>query len=306
MNILITAIGSMSAACAIKQLKITNNIVIGCDIYPKEWHHESSLCDYFYQAPYATDEEKYCNFLLKLCNKHNVKYLVPLTDLEIDVINKHRNLFNNIILCTQSSEVINIVRNKYNLYNFFKDDNNVPTLATWKLSEYNIKYHSVVIKEIFGRSSINLRIKPTYEELMSINDKQKYIVQEYKSGNTCNIDYCHSSKYGTEVIVAREDLLRTSNGAGLTVKIFNDEKLNKLVSYIGNKLNINGVVNIEFIKNNDEYYLIDINPRFSAGIDFSFNSGYDMATNHINCFAGKPIDIQPNIKEKILIKKYTI
>ena len=60
MNILLTAIGSMSAKCAINQLKTTGHNIIGCDIYPKEWHTESKLCDYFYQAPYATDEEKYC------------------------------------------------------------------------------------------------------------------------------------------------------------------------------------------------------------------------------------------------------
>ena len=43
MNILLTAIGSMSAKCAINQLKTTGHNIIGCDIYPKEWHTESTL-----------------------------------------------------------------------------------------------------------------------------------------------------------------------------------------------------------------------------------------------------------------------
>lgn len=304
MNILLTAIGSMSAKCAINQLKTAGHNIIGCDIYPKEWHTESTLCDYFYQAPYATDEEKYCAFLIDLCNKHDVKYIVPLTDLEIDVLDRHRNLFDNII-CTQSADIISTVRNKYNLFKFFENDKNVPTVKTWKLLDYKIRYNNIVLKPIYGRSSINLRINPNFEELMAIADKQNYIVQEYKSGNIYTVDYCRSAKYGTEVIVAREELLRTSNGAGLTVKIFEDKKLNNLVSYIGNKLNINGTVNMEFIKN-DEYYLIDFNPRFSAGIDFSLRCGYDMANNHIKCFTGQPIDKQITIKEQILIKQYSV
>lgn len=295
----------MSAACAIKQLK-TANTIIGCDIYPEEWHNEPKLCDYFYQAPYATDEEKYCNFLLELCNKHDVKYLIPLTDLEIDVINKHRDLFANIIICTQSYDIINIVRNKYNLYKFFENDKNIPTLTTWKLSDYKIRYNNVILKPIYGRSSIGIRIKPSFEDLSIITDKHNYIVQQYMEGNVCTIDYCRSSKYKTEVMIPREELIRTTNGAGLTIKIFNDEKLAKYVSYIGNKLDINGVVNMEFIKNNDEYYLIDFNPRFSSGIDFSLKMGYDFANNHINCFTEKSIDLQPNIKEKIIVKHYTI
>lgn len=41
MRILITAIGSMSAECAIKHLKNAGHFVVGCDIYPQEWHYET-------------------------------------------------------------------------------------------------------------------------------------------------------------------------------------------------------------------------------------------------------------------------
>lgn len=304
MNILVTAIGSMSAACVITQLKNTNNLVIGCDIYPKEWHYESSLCDYFYQVPYATNEIEYCKSLIKICKKHNINYIIPLTDLEIDSINKNRELFTNIILCIPDSNIIEIVRNKYKLYKYFKDDSIITVPTTWYLNEYKIRYNNIVAKLINGRSSQGLLIKPTFEQLMALNDKFKYIVQQYIDGNVCTIDYCRSAKYKNDAIIAREELLRTTNGAGLTVKMFTDLKLNEIVSYIGKKLNINGAICIEFIKNKNDYYLIDINPRFSAGIEFSLLSGYDMANNHLNCFNNKQIDCLQNINEKILIKKY--
>ena len=92
MNILITAIGSMSALCAINKLHEAGHKVIGCDIYPKEWHFEAFCCDVFAQAPYANTKE-YIPFLIDLAKKENVKYIFPLTDLEIDVINEHREIF---------------------------------------------------------------------------------------------------------------------------------------------------------------------------------------------------------------------
>ena len=89
MNILLTAIGSMSALCAINKLHEAGHKVIGCDIYPEEWHYEASLCDVFKQAPYANTEE-YIPFLIQLAKENDVKYIFPLTDLEIDIINGQR------------------------------------------------------------------------------------------------------------------------------------------------------------------------------------------------------------------------
>jgi carbamoyl-phosphate synthase large subunit len=50
--------------------------------------------------------------------------------------------------------------------------------------------------------------------------------------------------------------------------------------------------------------LIDINPRFSAGIAFTTNSGYDVVLNHLRCFNNEDIDKQIDIKEQIIIKKF--
>lgn len=75
---------------------------------------------------------------------------------------------------------------------------------------------------------------------------------------------------GADFSIPREELLRTKNGAGTTVRIVPDSDLMQMASYIGKKLNVRGCINMEFIRSKDStYYLIDINPRFSAGVAFS-------------------------------------
>lgn len=61
---------------------------------------------------------------------------------------------------------------------------------------------------------------------------------------------------------------------------------------------------MEFIKHDDIFYLIDINPRFSAGVAFSQVIGYNMVINHLNCFMH--LDILPSIiyQEQIITKRY--
>ena len=57
-RILITAIGSMSTECVIRQLRKQDVFIVGCDIYPAEWHYESMLCDVVYKAPLAKNEDE--------------------------------------------------------------------------------------------------------------------------------------------------------------------------------------------------------------------------------------------------------
>lgn len=307
MRILITAIGSMSAECAIKKLKESGCYVVGCDIYPKEWHYETTLCDKFYQAPFATENKKYIQFLLDVCHEQNLSYIIPLTDLEIDVINCNRSLFNEngITLCMQSEKVLDIVRNKYKLHKYFENDDNVPSIKTCLLTDLDESMtYPCIAKPYNGRSSEGLIRNASKEQILAITDKVNYIIQEQIEGNVFTVDYCRSAKSGLACAVPRQELLRTKNGAGLTVKMSCDDNLIKLVSYIGNKLDVNGCVNMEFIKNDDRYYLIDINPRFSAGIAFSVISGYDMINNHVKCFKDEEIDGQIDIQERIVIKKY--
>ncbi len=297
----------MSAECVIRRLKEEGHFVVGCDIYPGEWHYETRLCDQFARAPYAAEESSYVEFLIDVCIKYDLEYIIPLTDLEIDIINQHRNSFeeNHLILCMQSPDVLRLARNKYKLSLAFINDFHVPSVRTCLLTELPSDFaFPCIAKPYNGRSSEGLLRNATREQIMAIENKENYIVQEQLEGNIFTVDYCRCANTGIDAAIPRQELLRTKNGAGLTIQTSSDNSLIKLVSYIGNKININGCVNLEFILNNGKYYLIDINPRFSAGVAFSVVSGYDMVVNHIRCFTNEDIDRQIAITPKIIIKKY--
>lgn len=307
MKFLITAIGSMSAKCAITRLKYEGHFVVGCDIYPGEWHYETKLCDAFVQAPYATKEDIYIQFLVDTCNQYNLGYIIPLTDLEIDVINRQRSKIEDlgIVLCMQTSDVLEIARDKFKLSKVCAEDPNIPSVKTCLLSKLPADFRfPCIAKPYNGRSSEGLIRNASKEQLLAIENKDVYIIQEQLDGRVFCVDYCRNANTGVDCAVPRQELLRTSNGAGLTVQIVPNDSLIKLVSYIGNKLNINGCVNMEFILNDGKYYLIDINPRFSAGVAFSVESGYDMIINHIRCFIDQEVDSQIDVEERIIIKIY--
>lgn len=307
MNILVTAIGSFSADYVISSLKKHQHFVVGCDIYPSIWHAVSKDCDAVYQVPLSSAQDKYIHALLEICVKHHVDYIFPLTDVEVDVLNIHRKTFDHagVKLCIQDTEMLRIARDKYETCRLFASDDkvNVPQFAL--SSELSTLFPLPgIAKPVNGRSSEGLLVIDCVEELMQLKSKPGYIVQEKLSGPVFTVDYVRNAACDKDVAIPREELLRTKNGAGTTVKISDDPRLQEVVSYIGNKLNVNGCINMEFILHEDKYYLIDINPRFSAGVAFSGVMGYDMVQAHLSCFKGEEILPAPSLSPVIITKRY--
>ena len=197
MNILITAIGSMSAECVLNKLKEQGHFLVGCDIYPKEWHYESGLCDVFYQAPLSIHEDKYREFLLDVAIRHSIHYIIPLTDLEIDVISRKREMFEEkgVILCMQTNNVLKTVRNKYELYKVFCHDKRVPSIKTFLLNEIpdGIVFHAlpshIMAEAVKGLCTLTTKINlPLYPIKTNTFSKKKFpgmsipstiVVQDY-------------------------------------------------------------------------------------------------------------------------------
>ena len=296
-NVLITSIGSFSTDCVVKSLKeIFRGQIIGCDIYPSEWHNTSKHFNLVLKSPMVKEKIAFYNFIREVCYKYSIGFIVPLIDVDIDFFNEQRNYFtsNGIIVTMPSKKSLDIIRNKHKVYEFFKEDNLVKPINTYSIKDISVDInYPLLAKPKYGRSSKGIHVVRSEADLNDNYFSDNYIFQEITQGEICSVDYVRSETTGRDYYISRKELLRTSHGAGMTIQTFKSEKLGQLISYIGKSLDINGCINIEFIEQDKEYYLMDINPRFSAGIGFSKLAGYDFVKSHINCFIGK--DILPGI-----------
>jgi len=317
-TVLITAIGSFSASSVINSLKENEYRVIGCDIHDSRYLECSIDVERCYKVPLGSQVEEYIECLLKICKDENVRYLIPLTDYEIDTLNANRDIFkqNSIVLCLSSKETIDICRDKYKSFDYLKNNGVSCIIDSFPLDKVNISdcKYPLVIKPVGGRSSQGLHCFKNKSELKHFIDTEEniseYIIQPYITGNVVTVDVCRQNDVNEvgcgECIVslAREELIRTLNGAGTSVRIFKDKKLDEYVYHIASLLNVVGTVCFEFIKAEEDYYFLECNPRFSGGVAFSYAAGYDFVKNSINCFSGKKIEKARDIKEQYIVKKY--
>lgn len=309
-NILVTALGSFSADIVVKSLKSHGHYIIGCDIYPQEWVVDAYNVNQFYQAPHAKDTGKYVKFIERICRKHKIEYIFPLTDPEVDVLSgeKERFLKKDIHICTSNEQTIKLCRNKYQFPRYLLEqgiDNVIPTKYVEDVGKVELP---VFIKPISGRSSEGCRVvydKDKFAYLKDCLPDNKYIMQPYVQGNILTVDVVRDAVTDEVVCIARRELLRNKSGAGTTVEIIENKGLEDICISIARKVGIIGATNFEFIETGiGEIYFLELNPRFSGGVEFSHMAGYDVVNNHLNCFIGKPIDKKGLIKKMVIARKY--
>ena len=311
-TVVVTAIGSFSADIVIKTLKSKGIRVVGCDIYPGEWIADSENVDQFYKVPYAREGRPYVEAVLNICRKEGAGALVVLTDAEVDVLNGFREEFarEDVVLCLPSEETIALCRDKKAFSEFLEQRNIGNTIPTRRLSEAVEDGIAcpVVVKPFNGRSSEGLSIVGSEEELKALKARsgsENFVVQPFIGGSIITADVVRQADSGRMAVICRRELLRTRNGAGTSVRVFKNGALEAVCREAADALQINGCVNFEFIEGADgRYHILECNPRFSGGVEFSCMAGYDCVTNHLRCFFGEKIEPLSKITEMYIARKY--
>ena len=269
--------------------------VIGADIYQRYEVGTAKFVDEFYQFPSAVeDQEKYYEFLLDFCGQHNIDYLYSTIDEEVASMCRHRDelMQAGVVLCNADNETVFLVHDKVRFSRWVAEEFpelHIRTYGNIRLvSKYNLP---VFIKPRNGRASMGCMKVSTEEELERIKhkiDNEQIVIQDYIQGDIIVADVIRNRKHKTFKAIQRLEILRNSSGCGIAVKIIDDKRLDKICQNIAEKLDLNGVVNMEFFKEGDSFKMIEVNPRFSAGTMYTCLAGYDLVKNSLNIARGLP------------------
>ncbi len=297
----------MSAEACLASFNRNNIFPYVCDIYRQDWHIQISEKNTkgFFQVPLATSGA-YCDALLQICRKENISHIIPLTDVEIDAIDANRGLFDGITLCMPTHKVIETVRNKKKVFDKFRDDPHISVIPTCLWEDRALLHGDIIAKPVCGRSSENqYRLKDAEMLQRLTDDVSQYILQPFLQGDVFTVDIVRDS-YGNVEFTIRRELVRTKNGAGVVVEMVEHPVIASAVRYLSHTIDVVGCVNFEFLVSDNIAFLLDINPRFSAGVGFSELAGYDMVQNHVRCFEHEQIKpcTEKTVLPHIYAKRY--
>lgn len=308
-TVLITAAGSASALPVLRRYQAAGLRVVACDIYPRAWNAAPLAADEFFQALPVTDEAAYVQQMLDAVRRCGVDALIPLTDVEVDVLCSRRAEFLALgcILCTPSEDVVRLCRDKLSMAKRLEAAGVCRTIPTYDVENLPADLSfPLMLKPRSGRSSQGQAVVRSREELAAAAARRDdYIAQPFITGNIFTVDAARDAAGQTQTLV-RQELLRTGNGLGTTVEVYDAHPLEQTCAAIAREIGLVGVVNMEFIHHEGEYFFLEVNPRFSGGTGFSQQAGMDCALLMLQTMQGQAIPPRPAVRPGIYTRQVEI
>ncbi len=305
MNILITAIGSMASDCAIACLRQSFQArIFGVDTHDGSVLPAACALDGFKTVP-AAQHPSYVPTLLDICRHLEIDCLLPLTDPEVDVLTARMNeLPGGLTCCLPSPAFVAVARDKRRLATFAETlERSLPIETRASDDDLPADFEARICKPVDGRSSEGmLRYARGQLDRSLIQAGRDYVFQPYIDGDIVTVDVVRDREGGVTVM-ARTELVRTPRGAGLVVDVGESPAEGAAIE-VCERLGLIGGINIEFLHTEQGVHLMDINPRLSAGVEFSLLAGYDFPTNTVAACTGGRVAERGPVRSGRYAKRY--
>ena len=284
-------------------------------------------------------ESGYIDILIAYCKKHDIKAIISCFDLDTLSLSQYIKNFNREGITVVASDyfTVRLCIDKWKSYSFLKS-NDFLTPKTClgadqalKIIASNKMRFPLIIKPRWGMGSIGVFEAENLEEFYVLVNKTKACIQtsylKYidignKKGNVIIQEKIMGEEYGLDVLndlknnfVACVPKVKLSIRAGEThaAKVIYDSDLHDLGIKLAKSLRHRGNLDVDLIKKDDAYYVIDMNNRFGGQYPFSHLAGVDFPKAIIHMLSGKEVDkhlleFQPNtigIKDIVPVKVYS-
>lgn len=254
---------------------------------------EADRC--FVMPPVSSSD--YVPALLDICQRNNVRLLVSLNDLELPVLAAHKAAFSAIgtIPVVSSKSVIDLCFDKYKTYQFLQKCG-LPAAKTYisledaqkALSSGEIQF-PVIVKPRWGSASISIEYAEDQDELKTVYNlvskrlkrtiladagtaDHAVMIQQKLTGQEYGIDVINDLSGNYVTTFAKRKL---SMRAGETDRAMTEQntKLTAIGETISRSLRHVGNLDCDVFADGDQYYVLELNPRFGGGYPFSHTAG---------------------------------
>lgn len=312
MNILFTCAGRRTYLLKYFKEQLGNDgLIVGTDMQLTA--PALSAADIKEQVP-AVYADEYIDRTLDICQRHNIKALISLNDLELPILAANRQKFEDIgvKVIVSSPEVIDICFDKYRTAKFVENLglNTPATYINYNEALQAIKngtlHFPLVLKPRWGSGSIGIEFVNSLEELnemyfMLLKKVKKTILATASKG----IEYIliqqkiEGQEYGMDVM---NDLdgnhravsvkMKLAMRAGETDKAqtIDNANIQSIGHTLGKALRHIGNLDVDVFEKDGKYYVLELNPRFGGGFPFSYKAGVNFPKAIIEWLRGNEID----------------
>jgi carbamoyl-phosphate synthase large subunit len=227
-----------------------------------------------YEVVPRVEHKDYVPSLARLVAEHDVKMVVPLTDLDQGVLARARDLLGALVLLPDAGTVERLA-DKYLAHVLF-DESGIPSPRTWLPGEVpDDAEYPLLVKARFGFGSRHIYRAADERQLDFFvgYTPVESIVQTCLAGEEFSIDvFCDLE--GRCLNAIPRTMIESKGGESIKGMTIRDEALIELARDVAEKLQLVGPANIQCFREADGRQLVtDINPRFGGGFPLPLAAG---------------------------------
>jgi carbamoyl-phosphate synthase large subunit len=222
-------------------------------------------------APPRIDDPQYVPFLEGLVEQYGVRAVVPLTDLDIEVLARAENL----PAFVPAPEVCRATYDKYETHELLLS-HGLPSPPT-VLPGTEPDSYPVMIKPRRGSGARSIHPAADREEMeffvRYVEKEEPVMVQRLMGGDEFSIDILCDLE-GRCLNAIPRTMIESKGGESIKGMTIRDERLIELARDTAEKLRLVGPANIQCFREPDgSHYVTDINPRFGGGFPLPLAAG---------------------------------
>lgn len=299
MNILITSIGRRSYMIDYFKKNLTEKdkiLAVNNELtYALTKADDYAICPSIY-------ENQYIPFLLDFCKKHKVNALISLFDIDLPILAKNKDKFDEIDvkLILSNEKFISICNDKWESFKFLKEHNfNVPktylSIDSF-LNDFNNSQISypVVVKPRFGMGSIGIEVADDLEELIFYYKKIKKIItssylkyesafdienailiQQKINGAEYGLDV-HNSLDGEYLVTIPKRKIAMRAGETDIAQVLKNPALIQLGQRLASVTKHIANLDVDVFIADEQIYILEMNARFGGQYPFTHLAGLDL------------------------------
>lgn len=277
----------------------------------------------FIRSPHPSQAENYLRFLIDLAKKEKIDgwVIFPNSDEAVYVLSRYKEILENYYrIPIPGWEVIRNVYIKKETYQV-AEKNGIPipkmynTNSLNRLVESDLQYPLVIKPSIRDHFYNKTRIKAfrinnkeelikTYQQVRDVIDPEEILVQDFIPGGPTNLySFCPFFKDGKVITGvagrrARQHPMDFGH-ASTYVELVDIPELRSLAEKFLGLINFYGIAEVEFMQDprDNEYKLIEVNPRVWGWHTIAIAAGVDMPYLLYQDMIGQEIEVPPSLKQ---------
>lgn len=240
--------------------------------------------------------------IARIVKEKNVKIILPFINSAIEVASLCKERIPGVFVPVSDFSTTSRMFDKVEAARLYKDAG-FPIPRTYSVIDNEMP---AIVKPRKGGSSRGIKIFHEVDDLMLLQDLDKYIIQEYIEHNREYSIDCYVSTDGEILCTVPRERLEVMGGEVTRTKTFRNDHLIDISRKVLEHFKLTGPVTIQILHDldKDRFLLMEVNPRLGGGVICSIYAGAPIPDYILTEALGKKVTPSTDWEDGVLMARY--